>query len=121
MPTVRIAYDSGAEGRSHLGTCTPVGGFAMACLGQQVPMRPCDPSPIQRSSVEVATGVELERCNCGSFMSTEIDGEELLCGSCDADDGYDERDDVTRIDGDSFEVTLGVGVREKEKKQTKNL
>ena len=48
-------------------------------------------------------------------MSTEIDGEELLCESCDADDGYDERDDVTRMDGDSFEVAHGGGGGEKEK------
>ena len=42
-------------------------------------------------------------------MSTEIDGEELLCGSRDADDGYDERGDVIRRDGDSYEVThMGV-------------
>ena len=47
-------------------------------------------------------------------MSTEIDGEELLCGSCDADDGCDERDDVTQMDGDSFDVTHGDG-GEKEK------
>ena len=102
VPTVRIAYDGGAEGRPHLGTCTPLGGFAMACRFQEVPTRPSYPFPIKRSSVEVATGVDSEWCNCGSLMLTEIDGEELLCGSCDADDGNDERDDVTRINGDSF-------------------
>ena len=48
-------------------------------------------------------------------MSTEIDGEDLLCGSCDADDGNDERDDVTWIDGDSFEVTRVGDGGEKEK------
>ena len=46
--------------RSHLGTCTPVGGVAMACRGQQVPTRPCDLSPIKCSSGEVATGVDPE-------------------------------------------------------------
>ena len=40
-------------------------------------------------------------------MSTDMGGEELLCGSCDADDGYDERDDVTQkvTHGDSYKVT----------------
>ena len=72
-----------------------------------MPTRPCDPSPIKRSSVEVATGVDSEWCNCGSLMSTEIDGEEWVCGSCDAGDGNDERDHVTRINGDSYEFAHG--------------
>ena len=107
LPSVRIACDGGAEGRSHLGRCKPWGGFAMASREQEVPTRPSDSSPIKRSSVVVATGVELEWCNCGSLMSTEIDGEELLCGSCDADDGYDGRADVTQMDGDIFESAHG--------------
>ena len=73
-----------------------------------MPTRPCDPSPIKRSSVEVVTGVDFEWCNCGSLTSTEIDGEELLCESCDSDDGYDERDDVAQMDGDTFELAHGV-------------
>ena len=54
-------------------------------------------------------------------MSTEIVGEELLCGSCDADDGNDERDDVTRIGGDIFEVTYGGDGGEKEKTLPKSV
>ena len=54
-------------------------------------------------------------------MLTEIDGEELLRGSCDADDGNDKRDDVIRIDGDSFEVTHGGDRGEKEKTLRKRL
>ena len=49
------------------------------------------------------------------MISTEIGGEELLCGSCDAYDGYEERDDVTQRDGDSYEVTHGGDGGEKEK------
>ena len=87
----------------------------MAGRGQEVPARPSDSSPIKRSSVVVVTGVELEWCNCGTWMSTGVDSEELLCGSFDADDGDDELVDVTQMDGDSFEVAHGGDGGEKEK------
>ena len=34
----------------------------------------------------------------------EFGGEELLCGSCDVDDGHDKRDDETQGDDDGYEV-----------------
>ena len=54
-------------------------------------------------------------------MLTEIDGEKLLCGSCDANSGNDKRDDVTRIDGDSFEFTHGVREERRKKPYQKPL
>ena len=56
----------------------------------------------------VAADVGLEWHNCGSLISTEIDGEELLCGACDADDGCDGHDDVIRGDRDSYELNMEV-------------
>ena len=35
----------------------------------------------------------------------EFGGEELICGSCDADDGHDKGDDATQGGNDGYEVT----------------
>ena len=42
-------------------------------------------------------------------------GEELLCGSCDVDDGHDKRDDGTQGGDDGYEVTHGGDGGAKEK------
>ena len=50
---------------------------------------------------------DVEWCNCGTLMAMKLGGEKLLCGSCDADDGHEKRDDATQGGDDGCEVTHG--------------
>ena len=54
------AHSVEAKGRKHLGTCSPSGGFAMVCRGQEVLIAASDPCPINRSRIVVSAGVDLE-------------------------------------------------------------
>ena len=40
-------------------------------------------------------------------MAMEFGGEELLCGSCDVDDGRDKRDDATQAHDDVCDIKDG--------------
>ena len=60
--------------------------------------------PINRSRI-VSAELDLECCNRGTVMAMAFGWEELLCGSCDVDDGHDKRDDPDQGGDDGYELS----------------
>ena len=58
---------------------------------------------------------DLEGCYCGTLMTTQLGGEELLCGSCNVDQDQDTRDDATQARDDGYKVMHGGDGGAKEK------